>query len=131
MSAVAIAIDAPAAPAEIAALCRAVGWDTSAAVIARKVHWATASGRDAAGALVAWCGLLSDGAEHAILLDVMVHPAWQGRGVGKALIRAAVAHCRARGIPIVHVDFLPGVQGFYAACGFAIGLGGILEFSPG
>ena len=39
-----------------------------------KGYWATVGGFDETGALVAWCALLSDGREHGVLLDVIVHP---------------------------------------------------------
>ncbi|MBF6592226.1 MAG: GNAT family N-acetyltransferase, partial [Ktedonobacterales bacterium] len=58
--------------------------------------------------------------------DVIVHPHWQGQGIGLQLVQTALAHIRAQGITIVHVDYLPDTQGFYEHCGFRTGLGGIL-----
>ena len=37
-------------------------------------YWATVGGFDEQGTLIAWCALLSDGQQHGVLLDVMVHP---------------------------------------------------------
>ncbi len=87
--------------------------------------WATIGGFDEEGTLVAWCELLSDGKYHGILLDVIVHPRWQRQGVGRALVAEAIGHCRAHGIRIIHVDFLPEKANFYERCGFRVGLGGI------
>jgi len=95
----------------------------SAAVLAG--YWATIGGLDPSGELIAWCAILSDGVRHAVLLDVIVHPRHQGRGVGRALVARAVAHIRTHGITIIHVDFLPERAAFYERCGFRLGLGGI------
>jgi ribosomal protein S18 acetylase RimI-like enzyme len=119
------AIDAQA----IVELRAAVGWggleaDYPAALAG---YWATVGGFDATGALVAWCAMLSDGVRHAVLLDVIVHPRWQRRGVGRALVARAIEHITAHGITIVHVDFRPENAEFYQRCGFAIGLGGIYQ----
>jgi GNAT superfamily N-acetyltransferase len=113
----------------IVALRQAVGWDGLAGdyPAALAGYWATVGGFDATDTLVAWCAILSDGVRHAVLLDVIVHPDWQDRGVGRALVGRAVEHIRAQGITIIHVDFLPDVAAFYERCGFRIGLGGIYE----
>jgi GNAT superfamily N-acetyltransferase len=111
----------------IVELRAAVGWggleaDYPAALAG---YWATVGGFDGAGELVAWCAILSDGVRHAVLIDVIVHPRWQRRGVGRALVARAIEHIASRGITIVHVDFTPENAAFYERCGFSIGLGGI------
>ena len=83
------------------------------------------SGFDDSGTLVAWCAILSDGVRHAVLIDVIVHPAWQRRGIGLSLVKEAIAHLLAHGISIIHVDFVAEHQAFYERCGFSTGLGGI------
>ena len=124
---IAFAVCAPVAAHEIVALREAVGWGGLAAdyPAALAGYWATVAGRDAGGALVAWCAILSDGVRHAVLLDVIVHPRWQRQAVGQALVAHAVAHVAAAGITIVQVDFLPEHAAFYERCGFQTGLGGI------
>ncbi len=119
--------NANVAPHAIADLREAVGWerhdeDYPAAFLG---YWATVSGFDATATLVAWCAILSDGIRHAVLIDVIVHPRWQRRGVGKALVAEAVEHIRAHSISIIHVDYLPEHATFYEKCGFQTGLGGI------
>jgi ribosomal protein S18 acetylase RimI-like enzyme len=116
-------------PQAIVELRAAVGWggleaDYPAALAG---YWASVGGFNAAGALVAWCAVLSDGVRHAVLLDVIVHPRWQRRGVGRALLARAIEHITSHGITIVHVDFTPENAAFYERCGFAIGLGGIYQ----
>ena len=117
----------PLEPHDIADLREAVGWERHAEdyPIALKHYWATMSGIDAEGMLIAWCTILSDSVRHAILLDVIVHPKWQRQGIGLALVEAAVSYIRIHGISIIHVDFEPEHATFYERCGFRTGLGGI------
>jgi len=43
-------------------------------------------------------------------IGVVVADAWQGQGIGSALVRALIAAARARGAAIVAMDVLPGNQ---------------------
>ena len=76
MSIVTFKPNSPIASSTIADLREAVGWERLEvdypAVL--KGYWATISGFDITGALVAWCAILSDGVRHAVLIDVIVHP---------------------------------------------------------
>lgn len=121
------AITPDMAPGAIADLRAAVGWDQLDGdyPAALAGYWATLGGFDADGALVAWLAILSDGVRHAALLDVVVHPRWQGQGVGRELVARAIDHCLSHGVTLIHVDFLPERAAFYERCGFRIGLGGI------
>jgi predicted N-acetyltransferase YhbS len=62
-----------------------------------------------------------------MLIDVIVHPAWQRQGVGMALVKEAIAFIQEHGITIIHVDFVPEHQTFYERCGFQASLAGIIE----
>lgn len=61
-------------------------------------------------------------AHKAVLFGMAVRPEARGRGVGRALVEAVVAHARAR--PGTHVVTLTVTEGnapaerLYAACGF-------------
>jgi GNAT superfamily N-acetyltransferase len=41
-------------------------------------------------------------------IGVVVADAWQGQGLGVALVRAAIARAQARGVTLVAMDALPG-----------------------
>lgn len=53
--------------------------------------------RDEAGRLVAMARAVSDAARCAFLFDVVVAPAWRGRGLGRAVVRLVLDHPAVRG----------------------------------
>lgn len=116
-------------PQAIGDLRESVDWDRADEdyPAALNGYWATVGGFDNNEMLVAWCAIVSDGVRHAVLLDVIVHPSFQGQGIGRELVAQAIAHIHSHGISIIHVDFLPEKAKFYERCGFKIGLGGIFE----
>jgi len=121
-------LNPPVEARAITDLRAAVGWDRQDEDFpaALRGYWATVGGFDSKGTLVAWCAVLSDGVRHAVLLDVIVHPAYQRQGVGRKLVATAIEHIQAQAISIIHVDFLPEHASFYEKRGFSIGLGGII-----
>ncbi len=88
--------------------------------------WASAAAYEGRR-LVGWLGIVSDGAQHAFLVDVMVAPDAQGRGVGTALVRFAADRVRDHGIQVLHADFEPRHSRFYARSGFDLGLGAVRQ----
>jgi GNAT superfamily N-acetyltransferase len=72
----------------------------------------------AKGTLIGFVNLAWDGGVHVFLLDTTVHPKWQRRGIGQALVCAAVEQARACGAHWLHVDYEPHLDGFYRQCGF-------------
>jgi GNAT superfamily N-acetyltransferase len=58
----------------------------------------------------------SDGAE---LEDFMVEPAFQGLGVGRALMDALLAECRRRGLASIGLDADPNAEPIYRRLGFS------------
>jgi GNAT superfamily N-acetyltransferase len=63
---------------------------------------------------VAW-----DGGEHSFILDTAVDPRRRGRGIGAAVVKAAVEEAAKAGCVWVHVDFEPHLEEFYLGrCGF-------------
>lgn len=117
---------------EVGALCslrEAVGWDRDETDYpgAFDAYDTCVTALLSDGSLVGWCAALSDGVRHAFLIDVIVTPRWQRRGVGRAMVERATAALRERGIRIIHVDFTPEQEGFYRRCGFRPSPAGIRE----
>jgi len=81
--------------------------------------------------LVGFVQLGWDGGVHAFLLDTAVDPVCQRRGVGRALVAAAVAEAIRAGCEWVHVDYEPHLGSFYRdACGFQATDAGLLHLPP-
>ena len=120
--------DKPVATAEIEDLRCAVGWDRfedkydqilSNSYIHFTVH--------DADRLIGFLNVISDGIGDAFLLDLMVAPDFQRRGIGKTLVKNAVMDLTDDGIRCIHVTFAPNLEGFYRKCGFPIFSAGIID----
>ncbi len=68
--------------------------------------------------LVGFVNVAWDGGSHAFLLDPTVAPDLRRKGIGSALVAAAVAAARERGLEWMHVDFVPELETFYRKAGF-------------
>jgi GNAT superfamily N-acetyltransferase len=68
--------------------------------------------------LIGFVNVAWDGGLHTFLLDTTVRSDSQRRGIGRQLIRHAVALAREAGAEWLHVDFEPRLEEFYRACGF-------------
>ncbi len=78
--------------------------------------------------LIGFVHLAWDGGAHAFVIDTAVDPSHQRRGVGRALVEAAVTEATRAGCEWVHVDFEPHLSSFYReSCGFASTDAGLLQ----
>jgi GNAT superfamily N-acetyltransferase len=68
--------------------------------------------------LIGFVNVISDGGEHAFLLDTAAHPEFRRQGIGTKLVKRAVELARQRGALWLHVDFEPQHAAFYRRCGF-------------
>lgn len=69
--------------------------------------------------LVGFVNVCWDGGSHAFLLDIVVEPAHQRRGIGRELVRRAVTAAAQAGCEWLHVDYEPELRLFYReSCGF-------------
>ena len=68
------------------------------------------------GVLIGAGRALADGLDCAYLADVAVHPAHQGRGVGRAIIRRLVAGAKGHKKILLYAN--PGTEPFYLSLGF-------------
>ncbi len=82
-------------------------------VLKHSLGWVGATDGDR---LIGFVNVAWDGGVHAFLLDTTVHPDYQRRGIGTALVREAAAMARARGAEWLHVE--DELEGFYRGCGF-------------
>jgi hypothetical protein len=79
--------------------------------------WVTARAAD--GTLLGFVNVVSDGGDHAFLIDTKTRGAVQRRGIGTRVVALAARHARAAGCEWLHVDFDEHLRPFYLdACGF-------------
>lgn len=117
-------------PREIDGLRETVGWDRSdgdyAEVLAKAYTYYIA--RDRHGQLVGYMSVVSDGIADAFLLDLVVHPQNQHKGIGTRIVRRAISDMKNAGVQCVHVTFAPHLEPFYAQCGLCVIKAGIVDF---
>lgn len=80
--------------------------------------------------LVGFVNVAWDGGCHAFLLDTIVHPEFQRRGIATRIVEAATEEARRRGAEWLHVDYEPHLDGFYRGCGFRPTLAGLIRLQP-
>lgn len=107
-------------------------------VVGQAVPWAQRLERHAG----TWVGALDgddlrgfvhacwDGGAHAFLLDTVVDPDHQRRGIGRRLVQTVSGEAAAAGCEWLHVDYEPHLSPFYReACGFGTTEAGLLRLS--
>jgi GNAT superfamily N-acetyltransferase len=115
----------PPDPASFFALFETTGWNAtyrlSAEDLTRAVHasWAVVSAHEA-GRLVGFGRVICDGVVHALILDMIVAPDRQGRGIGSEILRRLAERCRSAGIRDIQLFSAKGKSGFYAKHGFRL-----------
>jgi nitroimidazol reductase NimA-like FMN-containing flavoprotein (pyridoxamine 5'-phosphate oxidase superfamily)/GNAT superfamily N-acetyltransferase len=104
-----------------AALVEGAYWNTEmpreAIALAHLGSPAWVGARDREGRLIATARAIGDAAKRVWIYDVMVAPAWRGRGLGAAVVRLLLDHPavrRARRVYLATRD----AQAFYARLGF-------------
>ncbi|MGH2534301.1 MAG: GNAT family N-acetyltransferase [Thermomicrobiales bacterium] len=95
-------------------------------VLARSLGWVRATDGDG---LIGFVNVAWDGGVHAFLLDTTVHPDYQRRGIGTALVREAAALARDGGAEWLHVDYEEELASFYRGCGFRATTAGLLRLA--
>ena len=68
--------------------------------------------------LIGFARATSDHAFNATIWDVVVHPSFQGKGLGKALMKFAIKKLRAEDISNITLFADPHVVDFYRSMGF-------------
>jgi GNAT superfamily N-acetyltransferase len=112
-------------PVAFVGLFETTGWDpqgrltVEAAAEALGHTWYAASAYDGAR-LVGTGRIIGDGVLHALLVDVIVDPAYRRRGIGSGIVERLVAECRAHRIFYTQLFCARGNRGFYERLGFAV-----------
>jgi hypothetical protein len=79
--------------------------------------WVTARVGD--DLVVGFVNLVTDGGDHAFLIDTKTRGTHQQRRIGTRVVGFATEHAKAAGCEWLHVDFDPHLRSFYFdACGF-------------
>jgi GNAT superfamily N-acetyltransferase len=108
---------------ELVALYTAVGWTAYSrdpAVLVQAVAGSACvlAARSPDAQLVGLSRALTDDAVVVYIQDVLVHPGWQRRGVGRALLTAVLDRYRGLRQRVLLSDDAPGQRAFYEALGF-------------
>lgn len=117
-----VRVQKPAA-AEYHALFETTGWnvDYQATVddMARVLEnsWLVVTAYDG-DRLVGFGRAITDQVLHAMIYDMIVHPDYQGQGIGSEILERIVAHCTASGIYDVQLFSARGKREFYERRGF-------------
>jgi ribosomal protein S18 acetylase RimI-like enzyme len=110
---------------ELEELCDAVGWARRPLRKVRKAIdnsfivltlWEQFGARKR---LVGFSRATSDGAFNATIWDVVVHPDYQGKGLGKALMKQVIKQLRGEDISNITLYADPQVVEFYRKLGFS------------
>lgn len=114
--------------AEVASLREAVGWDS------RRVQMEKIVGSSFLAAacfdgdlLVGHVDVISDGIDDALVRSLIVRPSYQGRGIGRELLRIVIDRLKEKKIKTISILFEQELANFYRRAGFRIVGGGIID----
>ncbi|WP_336632572.1 MULTISPECIES: GNAT family N-acetyltransferase [unclassified Microbacterium] len=106
---------------EFKALYEETGWGTwtiERFAQALAGSWVVCSVRDDAGRLIGIGRLISDGALHAFVTEMIVTETARGSGIGGEVLARLVEEARRRGVEDVQLFAARGRAGFYERHGF-------------
>ncbi|MFS0713157.1 GNAT family N-acetyltransferase [Microbacterium sp. 2P01SA-2] len=112
----------PPTTAEFATLYAETGWaEWSPETFERALagSWVVCSARDDDGKLVGIGRLISDGALHAFVTEMIVATSARGAGIGSEILRMLVDESRRRGVSDIQLFAARGRAAFYERHGFA------------
>lgn len=121
---IAIKANASVSPQQLQDLFIAVGWSNRPATKVQQClggsfcHtslWHLYQGQEQ---LIGFARAISDGVFHALLLDVLIHPQFQNRGLGKKLVQTIIKQLQQSDIGEISLFTSPHVMDFYHRLGF-------------
>jgi GNAT superfamily N-acetyltransferase len=104
-------------------LFESTGWNEARRLDKEQLHqalersWYSISAYDG-DRLVGYGRILSDGVLHALIVEMIVLPAYQGQGIGSHILADLVERCRSHGIYDIQLFCAKGKVGFYKKYGF-------------
>ncbi|MEK4563397.1 GNAT family N-acetyltransferase [Alkalihalobacillus sp. FSL R5-0424] len=120
-------INLPLEQHEVPDLREVVGWDRRdpdyPRLFERCLFWAGV--KDDSGRLIAFGYLCGMGLEHGYMEDVIVHPDYQGVGIGLKIVNELLAEAERARIEIITVTFAEENTNFYERAGFIKGASGV------
>ena len=93
-------------------------WDIERFERALSSTWVTCTARDESGRLVGMGRLISDGAMHAFVTELIVDGSVRGAGIGGEILGRLVREARDRGVEDVQLFAARGRTAFYERNGF-------------
>jgi GNAT superfamily N-acetyltransferase len=108
---------------EMFELFETTGWNDYLRLTPAELHQAVGNSWDAVCArhgekLVGFGRTISDGVLHALIVEMMVLPDYQGEGIGRRVLQELVGRCEEHGIRDVQLFCAAGKVGFYEKHGF-------------
>jgi GNAT superfamily N-acetyltransferase len=122
-----IIINLPIKPNEVPILRELVGWDGRHAdypsLFERCNFWAGL--RDETNELIAFGYIAGMGLQHGYMEDIIVHPQFQKKGIGQALVKKLLVEAERVGVEIVTLTYDSKYIAFYRESGFIPCSGGL------
>ena len=120
--------NAPTSAKQIADLREAVGWNRMEncyenELMASYFHISVYDGEK----LIGYIDTVSNGVTDAYIQDLMVHPDYQGKGIGTELMNRTIAYLKEKRIYMISVIFDEKLLPFYKRFGFFIMLSGQMQ----
>lgn len=115
-------------PQQIETLRAAIGWNPligkyQTALEHSFTHYSIADSQE----LIAFARVISDGAIYALIVDVMVHPEFQSRGIGSSFTNFILKDLKLENIRSVNVIFEPKLEKFYQKLGLEVLMAGTMR----
>jgi len=81
--------------------------------------------------LVGIIDVISDGIDDALIRNLVIHPEYQGKGIGHELLIKVLDRLKSNRIKTINVLFESELTEFYRKAGFRIVSGGIIDNEEG